>query len=612
MSTKTISKRVALATVVALGAGVLSLVTVSSASAAPTVIAARDVNAAAGSANTPNGDVGILFQATASSASGAAAQATIPSGNTSVGLVNTSDIANGQVAGTTQTAILLSTGALTVFETGTQASTTFDVITVTGGTISASNGTYLNSGSTLASFGAATQWGVVVKPSSGSTSMTVALYTGTAANNSTSGGSLSGQITVTIAASSVAGTVSTAKSGVFYTDNTPTTGLTADKTSGTSTPANPFQGTSAYGVNQFADIRELDAFGTPISANSTHLTTATATNGAYVALGTNPTTGTQSTAFVAGNTVTDNAVLVVSDPTTAPLTTVVTVSLDGVVIGTKSFTFTGQVAKITLSSASNGALSSTGTATIAFADSAGNAVYPSTSTTTGSGSTKYPLGNLLIDGNTTNAYITGASVTTAPLSTTGGVLTFTTGASAGSANLDVKYTNLDGTVISSNALTVSASDTPYSYTAALDKAKYNVGDIATLTVTFKDSKGNVANDNGGIASSTYVPAISGGLLGNTNGSLTTNGSSTDATTNGVATYKFVVGQPSATPYNGQLLVSFGLVNSRNSGQSTQTVAYSIGDSSTSLNDVLKGIVSLIASINKQIAALAKLVAPKKK
>jgi len=41
------------------------------------------------------------------------------------------------------------------------------------------------------------------------------------------------------------------------------------------------------------------------------------------------------------------------------------------------------------------------------------------------------------------------------------------------------------------------------------------------------------------------------------------------------------------------------------------VPYSIADGSTSLNDVLKGIVSLIASINKQIAALAKLVTKKK-
>jgi hypothetical protein len=43
-----------------------------------------------------------------------------------------------------------------------------------------------------------------------------------------------------------------------------------------------------------------------------------------------------------------------------------------------------------------------------------------------------------------------------------------------------------------------------------------------------------------------------------------------------------------------------------------TATLTIADGSTSMTDVLKGIVSLIASINKQIAALAKLVAPAKK
>jgi len=85
---------------------------------------------------------------------------------------------------------------------------------------------------------------------------------------------------------------------------------------------------------------------------------------------------------------------------------------------------------------------------------------------------------------------------------------------------------------------------------------------------------------------------------------------TDATTNGVITYKFVVGSPSTDPYNGQLVVTFGDVNA-NGVATAQTVQYKIASGSTSLNDVLKGIVSLIASINKQIAALAKLVTKKK-
>ena len=610
MSTKTISKRVALATVVALGAGVLSLVTVSSASATVATLSATTQNAAAGTVNTVNAGIGLLFQGTGLSTTGAAVLNSNGYQSTSVGLINVSDIANGSTAGTTQTATLLSTGTLSVYETGS-AVNGYDVIQVTGGTISAQlGGTAINTASTILSSALnasnTTVMTAAIKPNSGATSMTVALYAGALASGSTAGGTLTGYITVTVASASAAGVLSATNSGVWYaSSNSGKTTLTADDTTA-STPSAPDGGTGAYGVNQFATVRVRDAFGTSITNSSGGLLTATATNGALVAFAS--TTPTQSTAF--SSTTIDGVSLTVAAPSNAPVSTVVTVAYNGTTLATKSFTFTGQVAKITLSSGSNGALSSTGTATIAFADSAGNAVYPSSGANTGSGSAKYPLTNLLVDGNSTNAYITGASVTTAPTSSTGGVLTFTTGASAGSANLAVKYTNLDGTVISSNALKVSASDTPYSYTAALDKAKYNVGDIATLTVTFKDSKGNVANDNGGIASSTYVPAISGGLLGNTNGSTTTNGSSTDVTTNGVATYKFVVAQPSATPYAGQLLVSFGLVNSRNSVQSTQTVAYSIGDSGTSLNDVLKGIVSLIASINKQIAALAKLVAKK--
>ena len=82
----------------------------------------------------------------------------------------------------------------------------------------------------------------------------------------------------------------------------------------------------------------------------------------------------------------------------------------------------------------------------------------------------------------------------------------------------------------------------------------------------------------------------------------------DSTTNGVATYKFIVGSVGDGSY--QLVVSFPTVNALNSAQSADTIAFTVSSGSTSLNDVLKGIVSLIASINKQIAALAKLVAPK--
>ena len=130
-----------------------------------------------------------------------------------------------------------------------------------------------------------------------------------------------------------------------------------------------------------------------------------------------------------------------------------------------------------------------------------------------------------------------------------------------------------------------------------------------MKVTFKDSKGNLAADAAGnIASSTSKPSLSGGNLSLIGGTDAATGLGTDTTTNGVATYKFVVGAPVIDPYGGQLVVSFGVVNA--GVGVTQNVSYKIASGSTSLNDVLKGIVSLIASINKQIAALAKLVTKK--
>ncbi len=620
MSTKTVTKRVALATVVALGAGVLSLVSVTSAHATA-LTGTYQLNKTAGGAANPGasqgGVAGTLLQGAVSSVTGSAVALPI-SGDTStvtsVGLINTSDIANGLTAGTTQTATLLSSGALSVYDKWQGSN--FDVITVTGGSISSSTGSYMNGASTLASAGSG-YFGVVVKPNSGVTSFTVSLYAGATANNATTGGTLNGEITVTVASASVAGTASAAKSGVYYSTgaNGAHMTLSADDTTA-STAATPDAGTSAWNVNQYADIRVLDAFGTSITS-TTGLLQVSATNGVLVSLngtpaaaGTGAATPTQSTAFLA--TAPDDTALRVAAPAAAPVSTVVTVTYNGVVLGTKAFTFTGEVAKVTLSSATNGVIggtsSSTGTATIAFADAAGNALYP----VAASGS--YPTSNLITDDAPLNAYVTGGSVAYAaqwPTSTSGGTWTFTCGTTAGSASVDVKYTNLSGTVITSNALLVTCSNTAYTYTAALDKATYAPGDIATLKVTFKDSKGNVAADTSAIASSTYVPAISGGYLTGTSGSATTAGTAADALTNGVATYKFVVGAPTIDPYNGQLIVSFGAINA-NAVASTQTVAYKItaGSAATSLNDVLKGIVSLIASINKQIAALAKLVTKK--
>ena len=133
---------------------------------------------------------------------------------------------------------------------------------------------------------------------------------------------------------------------------------------------------------------------------------------------------------------------------------------------------------------------------------------------------------------------------------------------------------------------------------------YAPGDIATLTVTFKDSLGNLANDSANtIAQTNFVPVIAASNL-----TAVTSPSASDATAFGVKKYTFTVGNTSG---NYASSIDFPYVDNVNSSQKAITAQYAISSSDASLNDVLKGIVSLIASINKQIAALAKLVTKKK-
>ena len=84
----------------------------------------------------------------------------------------------------------------------------------------------------------------------------------------------------------------------------------------------------------------------------------------------------------------------------------------------------------------------------------------------------------------------------------------------------------------------------------------------------------------------------------------------DTFTDGVAKYKFVVG---STEGNYQLSVDLPKWNSTTYSQTAVTVPYAIKASSASVSnaEVLAAIVKLIASINKQIAALQKAITKKK-
>jgi hypothetical protein len=594
MSTKTIKQRIAVVAVSALTAGLFSVVTAPASNAGP--------NVAAGTVQTGAALEGTLNIATLASTTGSAVTTTTNTTNASSGLVNVSSVLGDLTAGTTQTAVLLNTGSLVVYSATTTANSA-SAVTVSGGTLSgaitaSASAAAMNGSRTVYAVqgdagGTADTFAVAVTPDAGATSMTVTLYTFPATTTAATAsaaptlGTVAGLITVTITTSSVAGAMSTARSGVFYSSAGGAETLTEDAASGTWLTRSP--------TTQFANVRVRDAFLTPISS-TTGLLQATATNGALVALNASGTTtaGTASTAFRTGASP-DGSTLVVRAPSFAPLTTTVTVTWNGVVIGTKNFTFTGPISRVTLGSALRiGQLNQAATATvkgatISFADSAGNAIFPV------AGSAFYPTTSVTAAATSDRAPIMSITPTS---SVTGHIDWNCAAATASTDNAIMIYTNINGVVATSNAASVSCAGDAVSYAASYDKATYLPGDVATLTVTFKDSKGNVANDTFDWSTGSFGAAsvtTGGGLLAVAS-------SAADTSALGKATYRVLVGSNEGT-FN--TVVNVDALT----GQSAVIAPLVVKASSTTVTnaEVLKSIVSLIASINKQIQALQKLI-----
>ena len=168
----------------------------------------------------------------------------------------------------------------------------------------------------------------------------------------------------------------------------------------------------------------------------------------------------------------------------------------------------------------------------------------------------------------------------------------------------MKITNAALVTIYSNEFDLTCAAEPSTYTASLDKASYVPGDIATLTITAKTSTGKAPHSSATTGTATTAVGITQGSqmtpvtaiavtdkLGNT----------------GVVTYKFVVGTTEGS-YNMIVDLPKWSVAAGYSG-AAQTVAYKVAASTATVSnaDVLKSIVALIASINKQIQALQKLI-----
>jgi hypothetical protein len=177
---------------------------------------------------------------------------------------------------------------------------------------------------------------------------------------------------------------------------------------------------------------------------------------------------------------------------------------------------------------------------------------------------------------------------------------FACGANAGSGSPVVAFTNAGtGKITKSAPFTARCADDAATYSASFDKASYNNGDIATLTVQFLDSKGNKAHNVAAYgASSITVPMMTA----------VSSASATSVTkADGTLALTYTVGRDTAAATAGTYagVVTF----TAPALGTTQALKYSIVDQAGTVSnaEVLKSIVALIASINKQIQALQKLI-----
>jgi hypothetical protein len=261
------------------------------------------------------------------------------------------------------------------------------------------------------------------------------------------------------------------------------------------------------------------------------------------------------------------------------MSTVVTISVNGAPWVTKALTLVGPVASITLAAATAGVYGETGDDTGAISvvvkDSLGVRISDNAVTW---------------DAASYNASVTSYSAVSYSTTTLGGTSNFTCSTTAGKTKATAYLTNTAGAKITSNTLDIHCVGGAYSYAASLDKASYVPGDIATLTITAKDSAGNAASDASTVGA--------GAAIAGSNMTAVTALATTDTFTAGVKKYTFIVGSTEG---------SYSMSVSLTAIDDAVTVPYSIKGSSTAVSnaDVLKAIVSLIASINKQIAALQK-------
>ena len=353
--------------------------------------------------------------------------------------------------------------------------------------------------------------------------------------------------------------------------------------------------------------------------NDVQITTGTisasATNGALLTATTSGTAGlngslsavTATPGADAGTAGGNTMIRVYPAQTATTSTTVVTITHNGSAVATKSITFHGEQASIVIGTVFAGKTSDTddGAFTYTYKDSAGNTVPGSAAAFVAASATTTITQAASIKAPTTSS----GSVATTGLNdrieaklggkTASGVMTYGCGSTSADASFQIATTSTVNANTIVGTVAGKCNGGISTFTVSTDKASYNIGDIAVITIEAKDSSGRAATDT----ESLQLASISVG-----GGALTSALLGTDAAApqEGFTGGKVSVRAQMTT--EGSFNVA---VTHTGSVTGTATTGYKVVNPATvgavSNADVLKSIVALIASINKQIAALQKLI-----
>jgi hypothetical protein len=372
----------------------------------------------------------------------------------------------------------------------------------------------------------------------------------------------------------------------------------------------------ANGGKGYIDVRIMDGGSTPAVVTTAGIFGATATNGAVVSWADSSSLQSSSAveAVATGSQFNRLSVFQGTANKDKAMSTAVTITYNGVVYGTRTITFTGKAAKLSIVPASSSIAKSgaTSVAALAYAitDAAGNNLTsdgPGITGASSGGETNTPLrvsNDVIVDPNQDIVQSADAVINT-EASGLVGTTDVTCGATKGKTKVKLEYYFSDLSKLVSDEYEMQCSGAPVNYSVSLDKASYAPGEIATLTITAKDSSGFAVYD--------LDASAAGNDLGSADGVVSISlpqltavvaPTNTDEFSGGKKTYKFTVGSTEGS-FSG--VVDLPLYNSTTYAQAAQTISYKVANATGTVSnaDVLKAIVSLIASINKQIAALQK-------